>query len=723
MDSEVIETLRDSRSLRYTAPLRKSPPPCAAVDRRPPWNVAAPLVSVVMVTHGGGETALGAIEALIENTMRRSSSSSWTTPPPTERRRCCGSVSWARRSWQTRTTSGSRRASNQGAALRSGRYLCFLNPDAFVQPGWLPPLLTSVRARRVGRRRRAAVPASGRPCPGGRLGRGLRRRGALDRGRRRSERVRASLPAHRSTTAPPPASSYGPTSSAKSAASTRLHARVLRGRRPLLQARTSAASTVFEPGSRVVHLRGGSSPQARRLMRSTGGSSPSAGRSASNAGVRSAPTRRTRASSWPTATPRHSSESSSSTTGCRTTTAAPATRGWRRCLPSSSTSGQTRGSQFSAAIPKNAERYAAPLLERGIEVALADKRFDLWLERRRYHYSVVLRQPGRRTSIASNSELRRTQPQARRIYDIEALAFRRYEGQTTSGPDAARAGAQGSRAPTSSSASPRKRRRSPRKLTSACPRAPDLRRTCWSAPPGFDERTGVAFFGGFLAGPGGPNEDAAVRLVEDVMPHLWEGCPGSGSRSSARIRRQSFGSSRARSSTWSASCPIRSNASPARASTSIHFAIGAGIKLKLIDTMAAGLPFVTTPTGAEGLGLGDLEDVLVADVRPSSRGSRSISIATPSCGARPGGLLELRRGALRAGGVPPDVDRGVRAGRSRAAARPRSQRRGLRTKKAKSLGRTRSATRTSSSSDIRSSSATSFGSSSSKFAAMSASRN
>jgi hypothetical protein len=41
--------------------------------------------------------------------------------------------------------------------------------------------------------------------------------------------------------------------------------------------------------------------------------------------------------------------------------------------------------------------------------------------------------------------------------------------------------------------------------------------------------------------------------------------------------------------------------------------IGAGIKLKLIDTMAAGLPFVTTPTGAEGLGLADLEDVLVAE--------------------------------------------------------------------------------------------------------------
>jgi GT2 family glycosyltransferase len=32
-------------------------------------------------------------------------------------------------------------AANQGAATASGRFLCFLNPDALVQEGWLPPLL------------------------------------------------------------------------------------------------------------------------------------------------------------------------------------------------------------------------------------------------------------------------------------------------------------------------------------------------------------------------------------------------------------------------------------------------------------------------------------------------------------------------------------------------------------------------------------------------------
>ena len=40
---------------------------------------------------------------------------------------------------------------------------------------------------------------------------------------------------------------------------------------------------------------------------------------------------------------------------------------------------------------------------------------------------------------------------------------------------------------------------------------------------------------------------------------------------------------------------------------------GAGIKLKLLDTIAAGLPFVTTGVGAEGLPLAGLRAQLVAE--------------------------------------------------------------------------------------------------------------
>ena len=40
---------------------------------------------------------------------------------------------------------------------------------------------------------------------------------------------------------------------------------------------------------------------------------------------------------------------------------------------------------------------------------------------------------------------------------------------------------------------------------------------------------------------------------------------------------------------------------------------GAGVKLKLLDSMGAGLPFVTTSVGAEGLPLGDLRELLVGE--------------------------------------------------------------------------------------------------------------
>jgi glycosyltransferase involved in cell wall biosynthesis len=40
---------------------------------------------------------------------------------------------------------------------------------------------------------------------------------------------------------------------------------------------------------------------------------------------------------------------------------------------------------------------------------------------------------------------------------------------------------------------------------------------------------------------------------------------------------------------------------------------GAGLKQKFLDSMAAGLPFVTTSVGAEGFPLGELRSSLVAD--------------------------------------------------------------------------------------------------------------
>jgi glycosyltransferase involved in cell wall biosynthesis len=266
-----------------------------------------------------------------------------------------------------------------------------------------------------------------------------------------------------------------------------------------------------------------------------------------------------------------------------------------------------------AADPRNAERYAPPLLEAGIEVACADEHFDRWLERRRWHYSVVV------VSRASNIDrfdrhLRHTQPQARRVYDIEALAFRRYEQEANASAERMREleqqGVDGADVVLCVS---EEEAAFARELTKAPVFVLPTYSEVTENVPGFDQRNGIVFFGGFLAGPGGPNEDAAVRMVEDVMPLLWEALPELtveivGANPTLRVR--GLQGPRVEVVGFVPDPQERLT----RARVHVHpLRFGAGIKLKLIDTMAAGLPFVTTPTGAEGLGLGDLEDVLVAD--------------------------------------------------------------------------------------------------------------
>jgi glycosyltransferase involved in cell wall biosynthesis len=266
-----------------------------------------------------------------------------------------------------------------------------------------------------------------------------------------------------------------------------------------------------------------------------------------------------------------------------------------------------------AADARNAERYAPPLLDQGIEVACANEHFGRWLEERRYHYTVVL------VSRASNIErfdhhLQRTQPQARRIYDIEALAFRRLQQEGNASADQLRdlemKGVEGADVifcvSDEEAGFARELTRAPVFVLPTYVHLP-------SRSPGFDDRYGVLFFGGFMAGSGGPNEDAVTRLVDDVMPLLWDEMP--------ELDVEIVGAN--------PTSAVRELQGPrvnvigfvpdpyerlSRARVHVHpLRLGAGIKLKLIDTMAAGLPFVTTSTGAEGLGLGDLDDVLVAD--------------------------------------------------------------------------------------------------------------
>ena len=132
-------------------------------------------------------------------------------------------------------------------------------------------------------------------------------------------------------------------------------------------------------------------------------------------------------------------------------------------------------------------------------------------------------------------------------------------------------------------------------------------------PAGFHERHDLLFFGGFLAGAGSPNEDALLHLVSDVMPIVWERSPelhlhvvGADATPAVealhgeRVNVVGYVEDPAE---WLAR--TRVHVSPMR--------FGSGIKLKLLDTIAAGQPFVTTAVGAEGLPLGPLRPALVAE--------------------------------------------------------------------------------------------------------------
>jgi O-antigen biosynthesis protein len=588
-------------------------------------EAAAPLVSVVMVTHGGGETAVEAIEALIENTDVPFELIVVDNASPDGTAALLDAGVDGATVVTNEENVGFAAGSNQGAALASGRYLCFLNPDAFVQQGWLPALLaTFERDETVG----AAVPVflhpDGRVQEAGSaldadanalaIGDGgdpdafeHRFRRKIDYGSAACLLVRADL-FHELDGFDP---GYAPAYYEDADLCFKLEER--------------GFATLVEPGARVVHLRGGTSPRARRLMTMN---------------------RRIFVQRWHERLERRRPLRADPDNPRVHLAHRDAEQLERILVIDDRVPHYDRGSgdprmarilaeladlwpdariTLLASIPENAERYAAPLLERGIEVACATERFDKWFEQRRYHYSVVL------VSRASNidrfeRELRRTQPQARRIYDIEALAFRRYEQREDEAADRLRElelqGIDGADVVLCVS---EEEAEFARERTSAPVHVLPSYVEVLDPAPGFEEREGVVFFGGFLAGPGGPNEDAAAHLVEDVMPLLWNEFPDVGL--------EIVGAD--------ATPAVRELQRPlvevvgfvpdpverlARARVHVHpLRFGAGIKLKLVDTMAAGLPFVTTPTGAEGLGLGDLEEVLVEE-SPTELARRALDL-------------------------------------------------------------------------------------------------
>jgi GT2 family glycosyltransferase len=104
-----------------------------------------PDVSVVIVTYNAGEVLDPALRALLENTepcyelILVDNGSDDGTPARLREVESATIV-------LNRLNYGFGAANNLGAAHARGRYVVFLNQDVFVHPGWLPPLVEQIEA-------------------------------------------------------------------------------------------------------------------------------------------------------------------------------------------------------------------------------------------------------------------------------------------------------------------------------------------------------------------------------------------------------------------------------------------------------------------------------------------------------------------------------------------------------------------------------------------------
>ncbi len=278
----------------------------------------------------------------------------------------------------------------------------------------------------------------------------------------------------------------------------------------------------------------------------------------------------------------------------------------------------------AAMTDRDAARSAPRLQDSGIEVAYGEH-WPWWFQQRLYHYGIVLM--SRPQPPAVEEWIHGTQPQAFRIYDAEALVHRRLERMLPLVEETQRAAlleqVRDTRARETNYLATadeilcvsHEEQRVARAAAAAgtpvfvLPFCMDIA----ESPPAFTERRDLVYFGGFMAGPGSPNEDAVLYLAHDVLPLIRHRVPD------VVLHVVGADPTPAVLALESPHVHVVGYVEDPRAwldRVRIHVVpmrFGAGVKQKLVDTMAAGLPFVTTPVGAEGLRLGGLARLLVAD--------------------------------------------------------------------------------------------------------------
>jgi GT2 family glycosyltransferase len=587
-----------------------------------------PLVSVVMPLYGGWKIARQAISALAEHTERPFELILVDNASPDETLARIQEYVDGATFLANEVNQGFGAASNQGAERARGRFLCLLNSDALVEDGWLEPLLEALERPGVG----AAVPlflnANGTVQEAASVVDSIGHAHAVGgpdgdagdfqyRFRREVDYGSAAcmlVPRELFLELGGFDEAYSPAYFEDTDFCFRLHERGWR--------------TIYEPRSRVVHVRHGSgtSAGARELMEQH-----------RDLFVRrwgERLTRRPRLVEVP--------QKSHQMLAARDAEAldrilviddrVPYTdRGsgdprMAALLGELATLWPSARITLLAGEGRDAERYAGPLLRQGIEVVCPPVDWARWFRERRFHYGVVL--VSRHQNMTGfRNHLEHSQPQALRIFDTEALTFQRLERFAELLPPGKRRRQVNAEGAKTREAEIRAVQEADvvfcvsdeeaRFVTEVAPGKPAFVLPgiveAMSGPPGFDERSDLVFFGGFLAGAGSPNEDSLSYLVNEVLPLFWQEHPDVGlnvigadmgdsvrALEGPRVRVVGYVEDPA---AWLGRARLHVN--PMR--------FGAGLKQKFLDSLAAGLPFVTTSVGAEGFPLGELRASLVAD--------------------------------------------------------------------------------------------------------------
>jgi O-antigen biosynthesis protein len=272
---------------------------------------------------------------------------------------------------------------------------------------------------------------------------------------------------------------------------------------------------------------------------------------------------------------------------------------------------------FFAVSPERASEVAPALASRGIEVVWGIEDPARWsVERTGLYDVIVVLRP--HNFVGYGEPIARAQPQAVKVYDAEALFHRRAEqhfGTATEVQERRGWAVQADvlrqqevDAFTWADVAVCVSEEEAHWAQRIAP-ASEVKVACYPAVvpptvPGRESRGDIVFFGGFDSTPGTPNEFAVLELASSVLPPLRDRHPD------LRLRVVGADPSPAVLALDGPSIDVVGKVPdprPLLESALLHVVpmrYGAGVKIKFVDSMAAGLPFVTTPVGGEGLHLG-----------------------------------------------------------------------------------------------------------------------